>query len=122
MRPLHESGPTRTAVSTIVRERGHVKGENKRIARKVYWGDLSGAASFVHAARRRMSQMTRRRQRVRWIARVLVELHFRAPVAGARHAVPLLRGVIRHFVLDDLSALHYEFDALKLGDVGQRIS
>jgi hypothetical protein len=36
MRPLHESGPARTAVSTIVREAGHVKGENIRIARKVY--------------------------------------------------------------------------------------
>ena len=131
MRPLHESGPARTAVSTIVREAGHVKGENKRIARKVYWGDLSGAASFVHAARRRMSQMTRRRQRARWIARVLVELHFRAPVVGASAAADrggcpykssLLRGVIRHFVLDDLSALHYEFDALKLGDVGQGVA
>jgi hypothetical protein len=30
----------------------------------------------------------------------------------------LFRGVIRHLVLNDLSALHYEFDMLKLGDVG----
>jgi hypothetical protein len=30
----------------------------------------------------------------------------------------LFRGVIRDFVLNDFSALHYEFDSLKLGDVG----
>jgi hypothetical protein len=93
MRPLHESGPARTAVSTIVREPGHVKGEKSRIARKVY--------SVIHAA---------------------------PPNPSARHGMPcpynssLFRGVIRHFVLNDLSALHYEFDALKLGDVGQRVA
>ena len=47
------------------------------------------------------------------------------PIASAkgfqyrcRGRQPLFRSVIGHFVLDDLSALHYEFDALKLGDVG----
>jgi hypothetical protein len=30
----------------------------------------------------------------------------------------LLRGVIRHFVFDDFSTLHYEFDPLKFGDIG----
>jgi len=32
--------------------------------------------------------------------------------------MPLLPSGIGHFVLNDLSALHYEFDSLKLGDVG----
>ena len=34
----------------------------------------------------------------------------------------LLRGVIRDFVLNDLSTLHHEFDSLKLGDVGKRVA
>ena len=34
----------------------------------------------------------------------------------------LFRSLIRHFVLDDFSALHHEFDSLKLGDVGQRVA
>ena len=36
--------------------------------------------------------------------------------------MPLLPSGICHFVLNDLSALHYEFDPLKLGDVGKRVT
>jgi hypothetical protein len=39
MHPLPESNLTRTAMSTIVRKTGHVKGEYIRFARKVYWGN-----------------------------------------------------------------------------------
>jgi len=112
MRPLHESGPARTAVSTIVRELGRVKGENRRIARKVYWGDSRGAGEPVHRWRECRGSCYS-------MGRLQGHPPRRMPL---QFFSSLLRGVIRHFVLDDLSALHYEFDALKFGDVGQRIS
>jgi hypothetical protein len=47
MHPLPESNLTRTAVSTIVRKTGHVKGEYIRFARKVYWDNSVDAAETL---------------------------------------------------------------------------
>src|SRR5499427_3896000 len=44
------------------------------------------------------------------------------PQARGPAPLPRRRRVLRQLVADDLAALHHELDALKLGDVRQRIA